>query len=58
MSEKGIWLHQSEAALSLGVGLSKFISRIQDASEVTGGTQKENLFCSIKYDATRISEAV
>ena len=31
MNEKGIWLPQSEAALSLGVGISKFISgyRIQ-----------------------------
>lgn len=28
MSEKGIWLPQSEAALSLGVGISKFISRL------------------------------
>lgn len=28
MSEKGVWLPQSEAALSLGVGISKFISRL------------------------------
>lgn len=58
MTEKGVWLPQSEAALSLGVGISKFISRIQNTPEVTGRTQKENLFCSIKNDATGISEAI
>lgn len=58
MTEKGIWLTQSEAALSMGIGISKFISRIQNTPEVTGGLQKENLFCSIKNDATGISETI
>lgn len=58
MTEKGIWLTQSEAALSMGIGISKFISRIQNTPEVTGRTPKENLFYSIKHDATGISETI
>lgn len=44
MSEKGIWLPQSEAALSLGVGISKFISGYRPHLRMQGENRKRSYF--------------
>lgn len=44
MNEKGIWLPQSEAALSLGVGISKFISGYRTHLKAQGEHRKKTYF--------------
>ena len=44
MNEKGIWLPQSEAALSLGVGISKFISGFRTHLKAQGENRKRTYF--------------